>query len=615
MKNALIFTFWTLIFMISCSKDIDEVTNVVTETEPPIIISEYDPVSKNIQGTLIGKVVDSHFEPVPDAEFTINNQKYYTDIHGYVVLKDIEMDQYGTFFTVEKDGFYTSSKRFFPNEASTNFVTLELIERIEAGVFDSTVGGTINADEVTITFAPNSISLEGGNQYNGIVSVSCHYIDPSNDEELNTIPGNLQGVNRFLEEVSLASFGMIAVELYGENGEKLNLSEGNTAEISVPIPNSLLNTAPEEIPLWFFDEEFHGLWIEDGVAVKDGSKYIGNVSHFSFWNCDAPFPLVTISGYIQGDDGSVISNTTIKLEVIGSGLCGVGQTDQNGFFIGKVPVNENLKLSLVSNQICLNSNLIIGPFETDTYDQVLTLDYGDHFTSNIQGFVVDCNDMALSESIVVIEIEGQEIFHYLNGQNEFNLSVNYCNEMGEIEIYAIDPNSLERGESEIFSLEPSIHVGVLYGCGIPLENYYRITLGEESRFFPGHTILQIPTSGTGDPFHSFVGSENGSGNSGTNHFWIWIDYEEIFPVGSYIIEPDSILYFAFNFLDSNVHNSNLSNNCNDACSSEITLEILQSGDFLEYMIGYFEGTEDLVKENGEIIQDVPFRIDFKALIQ
>jgi hypothetical protein len=35
--------------------------------------------------------------------------------------------------------------------------------------------------------------------------------------------------------------------------------------------------------LWSFDEA-KGLWKEEGQAIKTGSNYVGDVSHFSFWN-------------------------------------------------------------------------------------------------------------------------------------------------------------------------------------------------------------------------------------------------------------------------------------------------------------------------------------------
>ena len=87
---------------------------------------------------------------------------------------------------------------------------------------------------------------------------------------------------------------MMAVELQGASGESLNIAEGSTATLTFPIPQEILGNAPAEIPLWSFNENL-GLWVEESVASLQGSNYVGEVSHFSFWNCDAPFELVELS--------------------------------------------------------------------------------------------------------------------------------------------------------------------------------------------------------------------------------------------------------------------------------------------------------------------------------
>ena len=41
------------------------------------------------------------------------------------------------------------------------------------------------------------------------------------------------------------------------------------------------------MPLWYFDEQ-KGMWVEEGVATKQGNQYVGTVNHFTDWNCDIP---------------------------------------------------------------------------------------------------------------------------------------------------------------------------------------------------------------------------------------------------------------------------------------------------------------------------------------
>ena len=51
----------------------------------------------------------------------------------------------------------------------------------------------------------------------------------------------------------------------------------------------------------------------------NGNEYSGEVGHFSFWNCDAPFPLVEICGKVITSDGTAPLNVLIRAEVDGFG--------------------------------------------------------------------------------------------------------------------------------------------------------------------------------------------------------------------------------------------------------------------------------------------------------
>ena len=119
----------------------------------------------------------------------------------------------------------------------------------------SQTGGTIAiSTDVTVDFIGGGFFLSNGDAYNGTVHVAAKYLDPTIPATFDQMPGNLQGVNNAAEEVVLNTYGMIAVELQGDNGEPLNINADNPATIKVGVPNTVLGNAPAEIPLWFFDE-------------------------------------------------------------------------------------------------------------------------------------------------------------------------------------------------------------------------------------------------------------------------------------------------------------------------------------------------------------------------
>jgi hypothetical protein len=69
------------------------------------------------------------------------------------------------------------------------------------------------------------------------------------------------------------------------SGNELKLKSGKKATINVPVATTQQSTAASTIPLWHFNETT-AVWEEEGAATLNGTIYTGEVSHFSWWNCD-----------------------------------------------------------------------------------------------------------------------------------------------------------------------------------------------------------------------------------------------------------------------------------------------------------------------------------------
>ena len=161
----------------------------------------------------------------------------------------------------------------------------------------------------------------------------------------------------------LESYGMIAVELRGDDGEELNIAPGEPATIRVPVASSITNP-PATIPLWYFDED-NGYWKEEGSATLVNGRYEGEVSHFSFWNCDAPFETVDFCVTIVDQNSNPIPNILVQIERDASGWSSTtyGYTDSNGLVCGLVPANETLNLT-VPDFGCVSNDfsMALGPY-------------------------------------------------------------------------------------------------------------------------------------------------------------------------------------------------------------------------------------------------------------
>ncbi|MBQ9642203.1 MAG: hypothetical protein IJV06_11690 [Bacteroidaceae bacterium] len=153
-----------------------------------------------------------------------------------------------------------------------------------------------------------------GAAYTGNVTAQMVYLSPDDYDFADAMPGgDLAAIRADNSEAQLVSYGMIHVSMTGEGGQKLQLADGKTAKLTFPIPNSLQDKTPEQIPLWTFDEET-GLWKEEGMATLQGSVYVGTVSHFSWANLDYPEKRATLQVTVKDTNGKPLPYIPVVLD-------------------------------------------------------------------------------------------------------------------------------------------------------------------------------------------------------------------------------------------------------------------------------------------------------------
>lgn len=103
----------------------------------------------------------------------------------------------------------------------------------------------------------------------------------------DTFPGVFAGVRTGGSTTPFESFGFVNVDLGA--GNKLDPSK--PATLTIPVGDGNVPTDPT-IPLWSFDPAT-GKWKEEGLATRqvvgENVVYVGQVTHFSFYNLDRPF--------------------------------------------------------------------------------------------------------------------------------------------------------------------------------------------------------------------------------------------------------------------------------------------------------------------------------------
>jgi uncharacterized protein (TIGR02145 family) len=357
--------FAAIAFIVSCRKDDDVVDTPDNNSPAPGSL-----VGNSRTVDVIGQVFDESGAPLMGATVRAGygSQSVLTDERGFFRLLDIAGYENIALVKVSKAGYFDGSRSFVPTDGQ-NRVRIALLAKNDAGSFSAAAGGQVSLEGVTIDFAPGSIALNG-QPYSGTVHVAINSMDPSDTWNMSQqMPGSLVGANGDRFDV-LRSLGMAGVELTDDSGQELQLQAGSTATVRFEVPNSLLADAPATIPLWHYSES-QGYWVREGEATLDGTAYEGEVSHFSFWNCDIPAEahLFTLTLLDDAHAGSVNPIEGAHV-VITSTVFGPrdGYTDSNGVVSGLVPANEELVVNVFIT--CLNTETLVytdavGPLTAD----------------------------------------------------------------------------------------------------------------------------------------------------------------------------------------------------------------------------------------------------------
>ncbi len=420
-------------------------------------LSLYAPDARPVNTSVVGLITDEANLPIEGALIKLGSLEYLSDEQGRFVAINVTLNSLGSSYTVEKEGYFKGIRSFKPQLNTVEHTSVQLKKKKVVGSFNATLGGTINTvNQLSITFPPNAIVDAEGNLVQGNVQVEAAWIDPRISEQL---PGSLIGLNSALEEVSLASYSMAAVELT-VNGQEVNIAPEMSAEIAFPIPQDLRSSAPEEIPLWSLEEDL-GLWIEEGVAIKDGIHYIGNVTHFSFWNCDITFDRVDIFGTVENQNGDPVTGMQVTASTPSFGVIGSSYTNSVGLFGGRLPRGEVITLEF-KNGDCESQEIEVGPFESNVFldDIVMEVEMG-----TIRGRVTGCQGEVLENAFVRIESSTFSLPTYSNQEGEWNVAYSTLCELPEvIFVQAMVGTTLFESEQQVKIPSENVNFGDVAVC-------------------------------------------------------------------------------------------------------------------------------------------------------
>lgn len=416
----------------------------------------------------MGEVVDENNNPIQNVQVSIGNLTANTDANGVFIIKNAPVLEKFAYIKTEKSGFASGSRSLAPT-SGTNHVKIMMIA--------NTPITTVNSDVASEVTLPNGtkVNFDGafkditGNTYSGVVNVSMYHLESSNEDLSSLMPGML--IAKSNDDNSpkvLKTFGMLHVELTGASGQKLQIATNHVAQISMKIDDNQLATSPNTIPLWHFDENL-GYWKEEGFATKQGNYYVGNVSHFSWWNCDQFFVSSYLALTIKDNNNNPIPYLQVGIQRA-DGSFSMGQTTNNlGQVSGYVPANEGLNVVIVD--ACTNFDFLPIQALTANTTNYQTLNYTPNSASpliTVNGTLQQCNAQNVTNSYVILHY-GNNYRRLVSADSngDFSLSASYCLPDLNYTLTSYDYDNLQTS-GEIHYIFPtnttSVNIGTIQSC-------------------------------------------------------------------------------------------------------------------------------------------------------
>lgn len=402
-QSFLLLLSLTLFF--SCRKNFSD------ETFTPVVTPVIPDFAPKSTASVSGFVTDANGNPVFNAQVVAGNKQTVTDGYGYFFIEDAQLNKAAGLIKIVHGSYYTSYRSFTVNEGKTSFTRIQLLSKTVTGTVNAAAGGTVTTtDGAKVELPADAVVVaSNGAAYNGTIKIASKWIDPTVVSNFQSAtPGDNRGVNSDGHLVYTKSHAVIAVELSGDIDQKLQIAAGKKATITIPIPASIAATAPASIALWSFDETT-ACWKQESTATKTGNTYVGQVSHFSYWEGAIGLPLVNFTARVLNSSLQPLSNVPVVITQANvpqnAGYGKFGYTDMNGYVYGVIPANMNLVLDVMTT--CATTAYSV-PFSTTNSNIDLGAVTGNagQNTVTIAGTAVNCSNAPVTNGYVQVYDNG-----------------------------------------------------------------------------------------------------------------------------------------------------------------------------------------------------------------
>lgn len=355
--HSLTFVFMALLMMLmtfaSCSK-IQDLLNEGDDDDDDGGINPPELVEGRMEDiALSGIVRDASGTPIEGVSIVSGSSAATTNTDGFFEFDQIQVVSVQNDRSVvrfSKAGYFDVVRSMDADDDAADGASWEVVmckkennDFTSIKTYSSSSDQTLQAGEMKIDMPQDGYKVDGtGAGYTGKVKSEMVYLDPNNERFSEMMPGgDLAAVRSDNSSAQLVSYGMTDLNMYAENGDKLQLKDGSKAKLTFPIPAGMGENPPASIPLWSFNEKT-GLWEEEGSAALQGNVYVGEVAHFSWVNLDYPEKQGTVYGYVKDDTGKALPGVRLN---IGQLLVST-VTKSDGYYSHEVPANTAFSITV-----------------------------------------------------------------------------------------------------------------------------------------------------------------------------------------------------------------------------------------------------------------------------
>jgi hypothetical protein len=490
--------FCALIALInfSCQKDLtsENVTLPVVATAGNDILPISLP-NNPVTFSVVGKIVDENNLPVSGANVSGGGVTVISNSSGIFKINNGNFNGNFATITIEKNNYFSIVKTIASLTSETQFINCKLSAKKLIGKI-AVNGGALDfaSGNVNISFPSNTFVNGTGVNVVDSVSIYATFIDPTTIDASVRMPGNLTGVESPSTTFQLSSYGMLAVELKNAAGEAVKLAAGKKATITLTIPSSLMASAPNTIPLWYFDDT-NGVWVKQGEAVRINNTYKGDVSHFTFWNFDINLPQVFFSAKFKNRADSTplpYSRVTLSL-TSGSNYEYENITNSAGYAYGYVPKNLPLRMRFYRFNGNILLDTIVGPFASSPNNLGNIYINFPALTAPppiVKGTMLNCNSQPSTNGSVRVVIDSLDYLGTLNNAGQFSILLSSVPTVNaQLNISGIDSttNTAIPNTTINYLNNNSLNLGIVYACATPPAQFisYTLDLGTPHLFTRG----------------------------------------------------------------------------------------------------------------------------------